>query len=311
MAELKNVATKQLNASAKSGQESLLPVFAILLQGIAANTAKGDPEQYRQFRAKMSKVADLDDVRDYLPDLTLKAETTINLFQHYSARANAYFQAQISERCAAIDLLVGTLCDLAVAQPEHTGQLKEIAQQMHLAADTAALQQRKVDLAKCIAEIRQAAEVADPSLSDPTARDPATGLGGRHAAEAALAEACGSQSPACAVVLKMDRLKLYNQRYGPDVGDMALNFLAESVKRSFACEGALFRWSGPVLLMLQPGPPDKVQPEVRRVMESRLQYECESGSRHLLLLIDASWWVLPTMVDPRLLVNKIDGLVCS
>jgi GGDEF domain-containing protein len=303
------VATKQLNGSAKSGQESLLPVFAILLQGIAANTAKGDPEHYRQFRAKMSKVADLDDVRDYLPDLTLKAETAINLFQHYSARANAYFQSQISERSAAIDLLVGTLCDLAVAQPEHTSQLKDIAQQMQVAADTAALQQRKADLAKCIAEIRQAAEIGAYNNSDPAARDPVTGLGGRHAAEAALTEACALQTPACAVVLMMDRLKLYNQRYGPDVGNMALNFLAESVKRSFECEGALFRWSAPVLVMLQPGPVDKVQPEVRRVMESRLQYDCETGSRHLLLLIDASWWVLPTMVDPRLLVNKIDGLV--
>ncbi len=303
------MATKQLNASVKSGQESLLPVFAILLQGIAANTTKGDPEQYRQFRAKMSKVADLDDVRDYLPDLTMKAETAINLFQHYSARANAYFQSQISERSAAIDLLVGTLCDLAVAQPEHTSQLKEIAEQMRAAADTAALQQRKADLAKCIAEIRQAAEVGSHNHSDPAACDPVTGLGGRLAAEAALTEACALQTPTCAVVLMMDRLKLYNQRYGRDVGDMALRFLAESVKRSFECEGALFRWSGPVLLMLQPGPVDKVQPDVRRVMESRLQYDCETGSRHLLLLIDASWWVLPTMVDPRLLVNKIDGLV--
>ena len=92
-------------------------------------------------------------------------------------------------------------------------------------------------------------------------------------------------------------------------GDMALRFLAESVKRSFECEGSLFRWTGPVLLMLQPRPVDKVQPEVRRVMESRLQYDCEAGSRHLLLSIDATWWVIPMMVDPRLLANKIDGLV--
>ena len=303
------MATKQLNTSAQSGQESLLPAFAILLQGIAANTIKGDPELYRQYRAKMSKVADLDEVRDYPPELTMKAEIAINLFQHHCARTNGYFLSQISELSATIDLLVSTLCDLAVAKPEHTSQLRDIAQQMHSAGGPAALQQRKADLAKCISDIRQAAEIGSYNDSDLNARDPATDLGGRFAAEAALTEACASQSPACAVVLMMDRLKLYNQRYGREVGDMALRFLAESVKRSFECEGSLFRWTGPVLLMLQPGPVDKVQPEVRRVMESRLQYDCETGSRHLLLLIDATWWVLPMMVDPRLLVNKIDGLI--
>jgi GGDEF domain-containing protein len=304
------VATKQLNTPAKAaGQESLLPVFATLLQGIAANTIKGDPEQYRQYRAKMQKVADVDEVRECVPELTMKAEIAINFLQHHCARTNGYFLSQISELTAAIDLLVGTLSDLAVAKPEYTSQLKDIAQKMHTAGDPATLQQRKADLAKCISEIRQAAEIRSHDNSDLAARDPVTDLGGRLAAEAALTEACASQSPACVVVLLMDRLKLYNQRYGRDVGDMALRFLAESVKRSFECEGSLFRWTGPVLLMLQPRPVDKVQPEVRRVMESRLQYDCEAGSRHLLLSIDATWWVIPMMVDPRLLANKIDGLV--
>jgi GGDEF domain-containing protein len=304
------VATKQLNISAKeAGQESLLPVFAILLQGIAANTIKGDPEQYRQYRAKMQKVADFDEVRDYVPELTMKAEIAVNFFQHHCARTNEHFVSQISELRAAIDLLVDTLSDLAVAKPEYTGQLRDIAQQMHTVGDAATLQQRKADLAKCISEIRQAAEIGFHNNSDLAARDPVTDLDGRLAAETALTEACASQSPACAVVLLMDRLKLYNQRYGREVGDMALRFLAETAKRSFECEGSLFRWTGPVLLMLQRGPVDKVQPEVRRVMESRLQCDCETASRHLLLSIDPAWWVIPMMVDPRLLVNKIDGLV--
>jgi len=284
-------------------------VFAILLQGIAANAIKGDPEQHRQYRAKMQKVSDLDGMREYVPELTMKAEIAINLFQHHCARTNEHFLAQLSELRSAIDLLVGTLSDLAVAKPEYTAQLREITKQMHTVGDAAALQQRKADLANCIAEIRQAAEIGVGNHADLAGKDPVTELDSRLAAENALTEACGSQSPTCAVVLLMDRLKLYNQRYGREVGDMALRFLAESMKKSFECEGQLFRWSGPVLLMLQPGPVDKVQPEVRRVMESRFQYDCETGSRHLLLSINATWWVLPMMVDPRLLVNKIDGLV--
>lgn len=304
------MATKQPNTSAKeAGQESLLPVFAILLQGIAANTIKGDPEQYRQYRAKMQKVADLGELRDYVPELTMKAEIALNFFGHHCARTSEYFQAQISELRSAIDLLVSTLADLAVGKPEHINQLKDIAQQIHTAGDGTAIGQRKADLVKCISEIRLAAEIGPHNNSDSAARDPVTDLDGRLAAEAALSEACSSQSPTCAVVLLMDRLKLYNQRYGREVGDIAMRFLADTVKQSFECEGALFRWTGPVLLMLQHGPVDKVQSEVRRVMDTRLQCDCETASRHLLLSIDAAWWVLPMMVEPRLLVNKIDGLV--
>jgi hypothetical protein len=62
--------------------EIMLPAFTILLQGLAANSVKGDAEQYRQFRAKMQKVMDLDGIRDYAAELTMKAEIAINFFQH-------------------------------------------------------------------------------------------------------------------------------------------------------------------------------------------------------------------------------------
>ena len=49
--------------------------------------------------------------------------------------------------------------------------------------------------------------------------------------------------------------------------------------------------------------------EVRRIMEPRLQYDFETASRTILLAIDACWSALPMMVDPRLLINKIDAFV--
>jgi len=289
--------------------EIILPAFTILLQGLAAHSVKGDAEQYRQFRAKMQKVMDLDGIRDYAAELTMKAEIAINFFQHYSARTSEYFQSQSSELLAAIDLLVGTLADLAVAQPEYLNHLREIAHQMHAGGDGADIRQRNVELAQCIADIRQAAERGLHSHPDAAGRDPVTDLERRAAAEAALVEACSSQTPSCVVVLQMDRLPLYTRRYGRNVGDKALRFFADTVKRFFACEGSLYQWAASVLVMLRPGPVDKVLPEVRRALESRLQFDCETSSRHLLLSIDAIWWALPMMVDPRLLVNKIDSLV--
>jgi GGDEF domain-containing protein len=292
-----------------NGQESLLPVLTSLLQGIAIHTIKGDPEQYRQFRAKMQKASNLEEVGDSVADVTAKVEMAVNLFRHHCTRGNEYYLLQISELKAVIDLLVGTLSDLAVADPENTRQLLELAQQIHGAGAGADLRQRRTELTKFLLEIRKAAELGFNANPDLTARDPVTDLDSRPAAEKALIAACSSQSPACAVVMVLNRLQLYNKRYGPEVGDKALQFFAEFVKRSFECEGSLFRWTGPALLMLRSGPVDKVQPEVRRVLDSRLQYDCETGSRHVLLSIDATSSVLPMMLDPRMLVNKIDSAI--
>ena len=291
------------------GAERLLPAFTILLQGLAEHSTKGDAEQYRQFRAKMLKVMDLDSIHDYGSELTMKAEIAVNLFQHHCVRTREYFQFQTSGLLAAIDLLVNALAELAVGQPEHTNRLREIAQQLQGGGDGAVIRERNLELVKCIDEIRQAAERGFHTNSESEARDPVTDLEGRAAAEAALVKACSSSTPSCAVVLHMDRLQLYNRRYGRNVGDKALRFFADSVKKHFSCEGSLYRWTGPVLLMLRPGPADKTEPEVRRALEPRMQFDCETASRHLLLSIDAIWWTLPMMVDPRLLVNKIDSLV--
>jgi GGDEF domain-containing protein len=304
------VATTQPKTPAKTaGQESLLPVLTSLLQNIAIHAIKGDPELYRQFRDKMLKAADLNEAEEPVSEIAAKTEMAANLLNHHCARANEYFASQISELRAVIDLFVNTMADLAVAKPEYTRKLREIARQIHAASHGAALRQQKLDLAQCLSEIRQAAELGfhpDPGLAG---RDPVTDLNGRPAAEAALVEACSSKSPVCAVVLLLDRIKLYNRRYGREVGDKTLRFFADFVKRAFECEESLFRWTGPALLMLRHGVVDKVQPEVRRVLESKLQFDCETESRHLLLAIDSTSWVLPMMVDPRMLVNKIDSVV--
>jgi diguanylate cyclase (GGDEF)-like protein len=292
-----------------AGEESFLPVFAALFQGIAANAIKGDPDQYRQFRAKMQKVADLDGIRESAPELSMKADMAINFLQHHCIRADEYYTAQIGELKSMADLLVGTLADLGVGKPESMRQLRELAQKLQLLDHAPAMRQAKTELAQCLTEIRQAAERGLNGNPGASERDPVTSLPARTSAEAALVEACASESPTCVVFLLLDRLRLYNQRYGREVGDKVMIYFAEFLKHSFRCGDALFRWTGPALLMLRPGPVDKVQPEMRRVLDQRQQFDCDAGSRHLLLSVDAVWSVLPMMVDPRMLVNKIDSLM--
>jgi GGDEF domain-containing protein len=287
--------------------ENLLPVFGILLRGMVSAAIKGDAEQYLQFRTKMQKVADLDAAGTSVRELAIKAEAAVSLVHHHSIRTSEYFGAQISEWRAIMELLVSTLVDLAVARPDDARRLREISQQIYAASGEADLREGKLDMTKCIAEIRQVAERGIVKQPEAGAHDPVTDLPGRSAAEAALVEACGLKDPGCTVLLLLDRLKLYNQRYGREVGDKTLRFFSDFVRHSMECQTSLYRWSGPALLLICAGPADKVQPEMRKILEPRLHFECESGSRHLLLSVDAIWNVLPLMVDPRLLINKIDA----
>jgi GGDEF domain-containing protein len=299
--------TSKTNESA-TVNANLLVVFDIFLRGMASGAIKGEPEQYRQFRDKMQTLADLNGEEASSPQLVAKAKAAVNLLQNHCARASGFFQAQIAELLSVMELLVGTLTDLAVAKPDDLLRLRKISQQIHTAADSADVHQGKLAMVKCTEEIRRAAERGVGKETEADGRDTVTNLPGRPAAEAALVEACASENPGSAVVLLLDRLKLYNQRYGREVGDMTLRFFSDFLRGSMEGEYSLFRWTGPALLMISPAPPDKIQPEVRRILEPRLQFECESGSRHMLLSVDATWSVLPLMVDPRLLINKIDAL---
>jgi len=294
------------NATAAT-DENLLPVVGILLRGLASAAIKGDTEQYRQFRARMQKVADLDGAGISVQDIAIKAEAAVSLAHHQSNRITEYFGAQISEWREIMDLLVSTLVDLAVARPDDARRLREISQQIHAAPGRVDLCQGKLDMTECIAEIRQAAERGIGKEPEAGPRDPVTDLLGRPAAEAALVEACGSKDPGCAVILLLDRLKLYNQRYGREVGDKTLRFFSDFLRHTMEGQASLYRWTGPSLLLICAGPADKVQPEMRKFLEPRLHFECESGSRHILLSVDAVWNVLPMMVDPRLLINRIDA----
>ena len=147
-----------------------------------------------------------------------------------------------------------------------------------------------------------------PTLGD-ARRDRITGLESREVAEAALSKACAAETPGCAIIIIIDRIAVYNVRFGRAVGDKVLQFFADYLVQSLPSEVPPFRWSGPAVLMLRPGSVEQAQPIIRRVLEQRIEYEVELAARTILLPIAARWEVVPMMSDPRLLVNKIDAIV--
>src|ERR1035438_1704669 len=111
------------------------------------------------------------------------------------------------------------------------------------------------------------------------------------------------------IIIIIDRISVYNVRFGRGVGDKVLQFFADYLVQSLPSEAPPFRWSGPSVLMLRPGTAEQATPIIRRVLEQRVEYEVELAARTILLPIAARWEVVPLMADPRLVVNKIDSVV--
>ncbi len=290
-------------------ERELLNIVRVLLQGIGIHSPKEDVNEHRQFCAKLQETSDYLLVSPSPQARLLQAESAVHLLRDYNLRAAKRQRVKEAELAAIIRLLLKTLEDLSIASPERMQQLRGIGQKLESAKGAEDLRVGKASLSDCLAEVRKEAERQWAGTHGDAGKDAVTNLESRAAAETALVQACASGEPLCAVILMVDRLTLYNRRYGREVGDKVLRFFADYVKHSFAPGSTLYRWTGPAMLILLPGPMDKVQPEVRAILETRVQYECETGSRTVLLSVDASWSVFPMMVDPRLLINKIDGFV--
>ena len=111
----------------------------------------------------------------------------------------------------------------------------------------------------------------------------------------------------------LDRLQIFNMRFGHTVGDEAFRYFATFLRGQFRPTDQIFRWSGPVLvaLMSRPSRLEIVHDEVARLMESRCEHTVQTASRAILLPIAARWSVFPSMAAPRLLIHKIDGFAAA
>jgi GGDEF domain-containing protein len=303
------VAASSKHAAPETEEKNLLPAIQTLVHGIAVHAVKGEPEEDRAFRARMHKVSETVSGQPSWMDVMATADSAVSAMRDHNERVQKYHRGLAVELRSVIQTFVSTLEDLTIAGPKLMRNLREIEKQLITATEPDGIRECKATLSKCLAEIREEAERHKQAEGGRLSLDPVTGLEGRPAAEAALAQACASDSPVCAVAVSIDRLSLYNRRYGRDVGDKVLHFFVEFVKRAFEGEITLYRWTGPAVMLLRRGSPDAIQAEMRRVFDPRLQFEVDSGSRSILLAIGASFLVVPMMVDPRLVVNKIDSFV--
>ena len=306
--------SQRSNTAASAGSAALLPVVKALMEGIARHSVKGDIEEFRKFRTRIHQISQSMEEGQLPGEALDAAERAVDQMKDYGHRTSKRLGQQSVELHAVVKMLFDTFQDLAIAGPEKMRQLQDVGASLAASSDGDKLAECKLQLAGCLSEIRQEAErfrndADGRRVSGDARKDQLTGLENRDVAEEALTKACVAESPGCAIIIVIDRIAVYNVRFGRAVGDKVLQFFADYLVRSLPFETPPFRWSGPAVLMLRPGAAEQAGSIIRRVLEQRVEYEVELAARTILLPIAARWEVVPMMADPRLLVNKIDSIV--
>ncbi|HUX39628.1 MAG TPA: response regulator [Rectinemataceae bacterium] len=85
--------------------------------------------------------------------------------------------------------------------------------------------------------------------SDAALRDPATQLYGRGYADAFVQELCGRKSEFSAAFIRVDHIRELNREIGAQSVDLIIRDLA-SILQEMTPEGYLFRWTGPIILLI-------------------------------------------------------------
>jgi len=322
------ISIRKLMANDKA-EATLLRVIQLLLQGIRLHTVEGNPEDRERFREALNAVSRAIEEEHDAEGIVIHACTAIRALQDYNQRADQNLGAQQQELQTIVMMLTSTIGSIVKTGDENVRRLVEIEQQVFSTTQLHDVRLVKGKLAECLDQIRQesvrqreeTSKTVDQLSQDmESARnrkgaaqeallDEVTNLPRRSVAEDALLAASQAETPAFAAVLSVDRIKIYNLRFGHKVGDEVLEHFAEWVGHRLRPEDRLFRWTGPVLVGLLPRVSrlEIVRDELAGVMHAPFEYTVQTASRSVLLPVSARWAVFPMMASPRLLFHKIDS----
>jgi GGDEF domain-containing protein len=177
-------------------------------------------------------------------------------------------------------------------------------------------QHRHVQMSETLAELREQLEIAQGVRSAASmvapALDPLTSLETREHAERAMAAAIERGVPAYAVLFVVDRLHLFNARYGYATGDQILCRVRRHLGSCLSPEDRLFRWTGPAFMaLLERTEGAGVKAEVSRITSVKLEAAVQIGNGSVMLPIACTSLLLPLAQTAGLaeLTQRIDAFI--
>jgi diguanylate cyclase (GGDEF)-like protein len=310
-------------------ERELMRVTQLLIQGIGLHAVEGDPDAYSGFRQGIDhvlrKVDEAASAADFLP----QASSALKLLEEHNRRTTTYLKQKAVELQSMVRMLTAAVGAISTAGDENVRQLRDIEQQVESASQIEDMRLVKAKLGECLSQIRreaerqrtetgrtveqlnQSLEGTQPAKPPAAGTDRVTGLPNRKEAEDALAKACQDQTPAYAVAVQIDRIQIFNARFGYEVGDDILRYFAKFLRQQWPGKDRMFRWTDTTILALlfRSSRLERVRDEVGRVMDHKYEHTVQTASRTVLLPISLRWAVFPMMSPPVLLVRNIDSLI--
>lgn len=312
------ISLKRILQDGSADEQTLLQVIQLLLQGLVQHAIEGDADDSAAFRASIQSLIDSLTGDLQAPELLVQAGAALHTLEDYNRRTARYLRRPHGEWQAIVAMLTSALA--ARSMEENARRLREIASGVRLANGLEEVHKIRLQLSECLAEIQlearsQKSEPTRAPAQAPAASgaDPVTGFAMRAQAEEALAQACQTDPVSYVVVMVLDRLQIFNMRFGHSVGDEVLRYFGGFVRGQFRAIDQIFRWSGPtmVALLQRPSRLEIIREEVARLMDARCEHTVQTASRTILLPIAARWAVFPSMAAPRLLFHKIDAFAAT
>jgi len=306
-------------------EETLLRIVRLLLQGMEQHAIEGDPADLHAFRAGIQRLTDSLEGDLTVSELLVQAGSVLPTLQDYNRRTTRFLKRPAGEWQAAVIMLISALAAMQPAGGPRVSQLREIAGRVRAASGPEEAHKIRLQLSECLTSLQfdnRRNRDPDPPVPSPSpsghqlpeaASEPAAGLPTRSQAEEALAGAWQTDPPSYVAVMTIDRLRIFNMRFGHSVGDEVMRYYGEFLRERLRPEDRMFRWSDAALLVLLPRPNrlEIVRDEIARVTDARCEHTVQTASRTILLPIAARWTVFPSMAAPRLLIHKIDAFTES
>jgi diguanylate cyclase (GGDEF)-like protein len=305
-----------------------------LIQGIGRHVIEGEAQDLEHLRATLARGAAAFTAEAAETDLAAHTSVILRALEEYNRRTERACRRQSIEYQHMVQMLADTLGEITSTSQENLEHLREFESQIVWAAQIDDVRMLKARLSDCLKQIRE--EAARQRLSTQTtverlrgairsvepsailaneaiAVDATTGLPGRSVAEGAIQKACEREDPWCMAALTIERMQTLNAAFGVAVGDQVLTYYAGFLRRHLQPADAMFRWSGPTLIVLMPrsNGMTAARLELERLTEHKYEHTVRTATRTILLPISVRWTVLPQMASSRLLIQKIDQFIAQ
>lgn len=315
-----NSIRKYLEADAESLQV-ILRVAQILVEGMAKSVVEHDPETYDRYLSHMLDISARFTERTYGSDCLVNAGAAVRSIEEYNDQTRLFLRKSREEYEGVVASLVHAVANLAPPASEGTKKLQLMHAQLSEAKSITDMKVARARIDDSLALVkedakRRAAELATVNKQDSrpagapgvaAGRDPLTGLPSPDDGQKMLAQLCAVEKGFLAV-LTLDRLQLYNARYGRSIGDQVLRFFGQKFKEHASSDLHVFRWSGPTFIALSNRvvPIEDARSDIKRICEKLPSCEVELETRSASLAVTSRWAVFPISGSMPALLRKIE-----